>query len=87
MRTVIDKEKRAETYNEMLRLYLGEELIQNVYEREKLLNQEFAQKDEKIHLQMKDVELKEMIHDNEKILCLAMYKQGVRDIIDIMKGV
>ena len=84
---MIDKEKRAETYNEMLRLYLGEELIQNVYEREKLLNQEFAQKYEKIHVQMKDVELKEMIHDNVKILCLAMYKQGVRDIIDIMKGV
>lgn len=84
---MITKEEKFEVYEEMMRVYLSEELIQNVYEREKLLNQEFAEKDEKIHLQMNDVELEEMIHDNVKIICLAMYKQGVRDIIDIMKGV
>lgn len=84
---MINKGEKFEVYEQMMRTYLGQELIQNVYEREKLLNQEFAQKDEKIHLQMKNTELEEMIHDNVKILCLAMYRQGVRDIIDIMKGV
>lgn len=84
---MITKGEKFDVYEEMMRFYLSEELIQNVYEREKLLNHEFAEKDEKIHLQMNNVELEEMIHDNVKILCLAMYKQGVRDIIDIMKGV
>lgn len=84
---MINKGEKFEIYEQMMRTYFGQELIQNVYEREKLLNQEFAEKDEKIHLQMNDVGLEEMIHDNVKIICLAMYKQGVRDIIDIMKGV
>lgn len=83
---MVDNKRRFNTYEQMTRMYLGQELIQNIYEREKLLNHEFTERDEKIHLRMKNAELKDMIYGNVKKMCLEMYRQGVRDIIEIMKG-
>lgn len=83
---MISDEERFNAYEQMMRTYLSSELVLNIYEREKLLNHEFTERDEKIHLQMKNAELKDMIYGNVKKMCLEMYRQGVRDIIEIMKG-
>lgn len=82
---MISDEERFNAYEQMMRTYLGSELVLNVYEREKLINKDFAKKEKQIYDAL-NRDIKEMLQDNVKEFCLEMYRQGFRDAIDIMKG-
>lgn len=94
---MIKNSDRLEAYESIMRNYLGDELIQNVYERMKLMDDEFVEKEERIADLKKAVvdesvvkckdEIKECVRENVKSLCLEMYKQGFRDAVDLLKGV
>lgn len=91
----MEKMKR-EIYNEMMHNYLAEELIKEVHERTKLLDESYAEsiKMQESHLQElksclneeQTEQLEEYITEvstNHRLLCREIYLQGMRDCADI----
>lgn len=87
---------KREIYNEMMHNYLTEELIKEVQERTKLLDEDYAEsaKTEEEHLQElksclnkeQTEQLEEYIGEvstNHRTLCREIYLQGMRDCADI----
>lgn len=90
------EQMKREIYNEMMHNYLTEELIKEVQERTKLLDEDYAEsaKTEEEHLQElksclnkeQTEQLEEYIGEvstNHRILCREIYLQGMRDCADI----
>lgn len=87
---------KREIYNEMMHSYLAEELIKEVQERTKLLDEDYAEsiKMQELHLQElksclnkeQTEQLEEYITEvstNHRLLCREIYLQGMRDCADI----
>lgn len=90
------EQMKREIYNEMMHSYLAEELIKEVHERTKLLDEDYAEsvKTEELHLQelkscLTEEETKKLeeyiteVSTNHRTLCREMYLQGMRDCGDI----
>jgi hypothetical protein len=90
------EQMKREIYNEMMHNYLTEELIKEVQERTKLLDEDYAEsaKTEEEHLQElksclnkeQTEQLEEYIGEvstNHRTLCREIYLQGMRDCADI----
>lgn len=90
------EQMKREIYNEMMHSYLAEELIKEVQERTKLLDEDYAEsiKMQKLHLQElksclnkeQTEQLEEYITEvstNHRLLCREIYLQGMRDCADI----
>lgn len=90
------EQMKREIYNEMMHNYLTEELIKEVQERTKLLDEDYAEsaKTEEEHLQElksclnkeQTEQLEEYIGEvstNHRTLCREIYVQGMRDCGDI----
>lgn len=90
------KQMKREIYNEMMHNYLAEELIKEVQERTKLLDEDYAEsiKMQESHLhelksclneeQTKQLEeYKTEVSTNHRTLCREIYLQGMRDCADI----
>ncbi len=90
------EQMKREIYNEMMHNYLAEELIKEVHERTKLLDEDYAEsvKMQESHLQelksclneeqiKKLEEYKTEVSTNHRTLCREMYLQGMRDCVDI----
>ena len=90
------EQMKREIYNEMMHSYLTEELIKEVQERTKLLDEDYAEsaKTEEEHLQElksclnkeQTEQLEEYIGEvstNHRLLCREIYLQGMRDCADI----
>lgn len=90
------EQMKREIYNEMMHSYLAEELIKEVHERTKLLDEDYAES-----IKMQESHLKELksclnkeqteqleeyiteVSTNHRTLCREMYLQGMRDCGDI----
>lgn len=90
------KQMKREIYNEMMHNYLAEELIKEVQERTKLLDEDYAEsvKTEEEHLQelrlcLNEEQTKKLeeyiseVSTNHRLLCREIYLQGMRDFADI----
>jgi hypothetical protein len=90
------EQMKREIYNEMMHSYLAEELIKEVQERTKLLDEDYAEsiKMQELHLQElksclnkeQTEQLEEYITEvstNHRLLCREIYLQGMRDCADI----
>lgn len=90
------EQMKREIYNEMMHSYLAEELIKEVHERTKLLDEDYAEsvKMQESHLQElksclnkeQTEQLEEYISEvstNHRLLCREIYVQGMRDCGDI----
>lgn len=90
------EQMKREIYNEMMHNYLTEELIKEVQERTKLLDEDYAEsaKTEEEHLQElksclnkeQTEQLEEYIGEvstNHRTLCREIYLHGMRDCADI----
>lgn len=90
------EQMKREIYNEMMHNYLTEELIKEVQERTKLLDEDYAEsaKTEEEHLQelkscLTEEQTKKLeeyiteVSTNHRTLCREMYLQGMRDCADI----
>nr|DAW85539.1 MAG TPA: hypothetical protein [Caudoviricetes sp.] len=90
------EQTKREIYNEMMHNYLTEELIKEVQERTKLLDEDYAEsiKMQELHLQElksclnkeQTEQLEEYITEvstNHRLLCREIYLQGMRDCADI----
>lgn len=90
------EQMKREIYNEMMHSYLAEELIKEVQERTKLLDEDYAEsiKVQELHLQElksclnkeQTEQLEEYITEvstNHRLLCREIYLQGMRDCADI----
>lgn len=90
------EQMKREIYNEMMHSYLAEELIKEVQERTKLLDEDYAEsiKMQELHLQElksclnkeQTEQLEEYIGEvstNHRLLCREIYVQGMRDCADI----
>ena len=90
------EQMKREIYNEMMHNYLTEELIKEVQERTKLLDEDYAEsiKMQELHLQelksclnkeqtKKLEEYKTEVSTNCRVLCREIYLQGMRDCADI----
>lgn len=90
------EQTKREIYNEMIHNYLTEELIKEVQERTKLLDEDYAEsiKMQELHLQElksclnkeQTEQLEEYITEvstNHRLLCREIYLQGMRDCADI----
>ena len=91
----MDQMKR-EIYDEMMQNYLAEELIKEVQERTKLLDEDYAEsvKLQESHLQeikscLNEEQTKQLeeyipeVSTNHRVLCREIYLQGMRDCADI----
>ena len=87
---------KREIYNEMMHSYLAEELIKEVHERTKLLDEDYAEsvKTEEEHLQelrlcLNEEQTKKLeeyiseVSTNHRVLCREIYLQWMRDCGDI----
>ena len=85
------EQMKREIYNEMMHSYLAEELIKEVHERTKLLDEDYAEsvKMQESHLQElksclnkeQTEQLEEYISEvstNHRLLCREIYLQGMR---------
>lgn len=90
------EQMKREIYNEMMHSYLAEELIKEVHERTKLLDEDYAEsvKTEEEYLQelkscLTEEQTKQLeeyiteVSTNHRTLCREMYLQGMRDCADI----
>ncbi len=90
------EQMKREIYNEMMHNYLAEELIKEVHERTKLLNEDYAEsiKLQELHLQelkscLNEEQTKQLeeykteVSTNHRVLCREIYLQGMRDCVDI----
>ena len=90
------KQMKREIYNEMMHSYLAEELIKEVQERTKLLDEDYAEsiKMQELHLQelkscLNEEQTKKLeeyigeVSTNYRTLCREIYVQGMRDCADI----
>ena len=90
------EQMKREIYNEMMHSYLAEELIKEMQERTKLLDEDYAEsiKMQELHLQElksclnkeQTEQLEEYITEvstNHRLLCREIYLQGMRDCADI----
>lgn len=97
---IITTEQRNEMYEQLMQKYLTEELVKNIYEKKKLLDEEFLNRDQEI---AKDIDkLKNLNHEDQEMeqwqetleqkvkeqvleLSLEMYQQGMRDMAKVLK--
>lgn len=90
------EQMKREIYNEMMHSYLAEELIKEVHERTKLLDEDYAEsvKTEEEHLQelkscLNEEQTKKLeeyiseVSTNHRLLCREIYVQSMRDCGDI----
>lgn len=90
------EQMKREIYNEMMHSYLAEELIKEVHERTKLLDEDYAEsvKTEEEYLQelkscLTEEQTKQLeeyiteVSTNHRLLCREIYLQGMRDCADI----
>ena len=90
------EQMKREIYNEMMHTYLAEELIKEVQERTKLLDEDYAEsiKMQELHLQeikscLSEEQTKKLeeyigeVSTNHRLLCREIYVQGMRDCADI----
>lgn len=90
------EQMKREIYNEMMHSYLAEELIKEVHERTKLLDEDYAEsvKMQESHLQeikscLNEEQTKKLeeyiseVSTNHRLLCREIYLQGMRDCGDI----
>ena len=91
----MDQMKR-EIYDEMMQNYLAEELIKEVQERTKLLDEDYAEsvKLQESHLQeikscLNEEQTKQLeeyigeVSTNHRTICREIYLQGMRDCADV----
>lgn len=97
---IITTEQRNEMYEQLMQKYLTEELVKNIYEKKKLLDEEFLNRDQEI---AKDIDkLKNLNHEDQEMeqwqetleqkvkeqvleFSLEMYQQGMRDMAKVLK--
>ena len=93
------EQMKREIYNEMMHNYLAEELIKEVQERTKLLDEDYAEsvKMQESHLQelkscLNEEQTKKLeeyigeVSTNHRVLCREIYVQGMRDCADIFSN-
>lgn len=90
------EQMKREIYNEMMYNYLAEQMIKEIKERMKLLDEDYAEsvKTEEEHLQelkscLNEEQTKKLeeyiseVSTNHRLLCREIYVQGMRDCGDI----
>lgn len=90
------EQMKREIYNEMMHNYLAEQMIKEIKERMKLLDEDYAEsvKTEGEHLQelkscLNEEQTKKLeeyiseVSTNHRLLCREIYVQGMRDCGDI----
>ena len=90
------EQMKREIYNEMMHNYLAEQMIKEIKERMKLLDEDYAEsvKTEEEHLQelrlcLNEEQTKKLeeyiseVSTNHRLLCREIYVQGMRDCGDI----
>ena len=85
------EQMKREIYNEMMHSYLAEELIKEVHERTKLLDEDYAEsiKMQELKSCLNEGQTKKLeeyiseVSTNHRVLCREIYVQGMRDCGDI----
>lgn len=95
----ISREQRNEVYEQLMQGYLKGELAKNVYDKKKLLDEDFANRDLEIAKNIKiikngiveteimeyQIELQQKIKEQVLDFAFEMYQQGMRDMEKILK--
>lgn len=95
----ISREQRNEVYEQLMQGYLKGELAKNVYDKKKLLDEDFANRDLEIAKNIKiikngiveteimeyQIELQQKIKEQVLDFAFEMYQQGMKDMEKILK--
>lgn len=95
----ISREQRNEVYEQLMQGYLKGELVKNIYDKKKLLDEDFSNRDLEIAKNIKiikngimgteimeyQIELQQKIKEQVLDFAFEMYQQGMRDMEKILK--
>lgn len=95
----ISREQRNEVYEQLMQGYLKGELAKNVYDKKKLLDEDFANRDLEIAKNIKiikngiveteimeyQIELQQKIKEQVLDFAFEMYQQGMRDMAKVLR--
>jgi len=95
----ISREQRNEVYEQLMQGYLKGELAKNVYDKKKLLDEDFANRDLEIAKKIKiikngiveteimeyQIELQQKIKEQVLDFAFEMYQQGMRDMAKVLR--
>ena len=95
----ISREQRNEAYEQLMHGYLKEELAKNIYDKKKLLDEDFSNRDSEIAKNAKiikngivgtemmeyQIELQQKIKEQVLDFAFEMYQQGMRDMAKVLR--
>ena len=95
----ISREQRNEAYEQLMYGYLKEELAKNIYDKKKLLDEDFSNRDSEIAKNAKiikngiagteimeyQIELQQKIKEQVLDFAFEMYQQGMRDMAKVLR--
>lgn len=95
----ISREQRNEAYEQLMHGYLKEELTKNIYDKKKLLDEDFSNRDSEIAKNAKiikngiagteimeyQIELQQKIKEQVLDFAFEMYQQGMRDMAKVLR--
>ena len=95
----ISREQRNEVYEQLMQGYLKGELAKNIYDKKKLLDEDFANRDLEIAKNIKiikngiigteimeyQIELQQKIKEQVLDFAFEMYQQGMRDMAKVLR--